>query len=128
MRDLFLEALERTRRKYHLEVIGYVVMPEHVHLLVSEPGKGSLAVALQALKRSVSRRTKAGRFWQARYCDFNVFTEEKRVEKVEYMHWNPVRRGLVESPEDWRWSSYRRYCSGEEGPVGIDLGWTGHRK
>ena len=49
------------------------------------------------------------RFWQARFYDFNVWTERKRVEKLRYMHRNPVMRGLANSPEDWRWSSFRWY-------------------
>jgi putative transposase len=76
-------------------------------MLVSEPGRQSLAVGIQALKLSVARRSKHGPFWQARYYDFTVFTEGKRVEKLEYMHWNPVRRGLLETMERWLWSSYR---------------------
>jgi REP element-mobilizing transposase RayT len=54
-RTVFERAPERTRRRYGLCVLGYVVMPEDVHLLVSEPQNGSLAIALQALKQSVSR-------------------------------------------------------------------------
>jgi putative transposase len=76
-------------------------MPEHVHLLVSEPLKGTLARALQALKLSVAVQRRERPFWQRRYYDFNVFTEEKRVEKLRYMHRNPVVRGLVARPEDW---------------------------
>jgi len=48
--DLFLEALERVRRRYRLVVLGYVVMPEHVHLLVTEPQRDTLSTAMQALK------------------------------------------------------------------------------
>ena len=55
-RDLFLESLERVRRRYRLVVLGYVVMPEHVHLLVSEPQRDSLSTAVQALKLSFVRR------------------------------------------------------------------------
>jgi len=55
-RDLFLKALETIRKKYEMVVVGYVVMPEHVHLLVEEPRKQNLSVALKALKQSVSRR------------------------------------------------------------------------
>jgi putative transposase len=94
-------------------------MPEHVHLLVSEPGKGLLAVGLQALKLSVAKRTGQRPFWQARYYDFNVFTAPKRFEKLHYMHANPVKRGLVANPEDWPWSSYRYYQRGEQGRVKI---------
>lgn len=122
-RDLFEDALERTRLGYDFEVIGYVVMPEHVHLLVTEPEGESLSVGLQALKLSVTRRTNRSQFWQVRYYDFNVFTEAKRVEKLEYMHANPVKRGLVGSPGDWKWSSYRYYRDGDLGRVKIDSGW-----
>jgi putative transposase len=121
LRDLFEEALDRVRDCYELEVIGYVVMPEHLHLLLTEPGRESLAVALQALKLSVAKRTQQRPFWQARYYDFNVYTEAKRSEKLNYIHWNPVRRGLVESPEGWIWSSCRYYLTGEQGRVKIGL-------
>jgi len=63
-------------------------------------------------------------FWQARFYDFNVWTTKKRVEKLRYMHRNPVKRGLVESPEQWRWSSYRFYLLGETGLVRVNQGWT----
>ncbi len=106
---------------YEFEVVGYVVMPEHVHLLVTEPGKGLLAVGLQALKLSVAKRAGQRPFWQARYYDFNVFTAAKRLEKLHYMHANPVKRGLVVNPEDWPWSSYRYYQTGVQGRVKIGL-------
>jgi putative transposase len=100
-------------------VAGYVVMPEHVHLLLSEPEEELLSVGLQALKLAVSKRSEQRPFWTARYYDFNVFTEAKRMEKLGYIHRNPVKRGLVEQPEDWRWSSYRYYQTGEQGRVKI---------
>ena len=135
-RDLFLEVLEETRAKFAFVVMGYVVMPEHVHLLASEPEHGSLALALQMLKQNSSRRLRARgahhaeselssplrtrQFWQRRYYDFNVRTEKKRVEKLRYMHRNPVKRGLIERPEDWHWSSYRAYAFSEEGSVKLN--------
>ena len=64
-----------------------------------------------------------GPFWQTRFYDFNLRTEKKRVEKLRYMHRNPVKRGLVAEPEDWRWSSYRSYLLGEVGPVRVNEGW-----
>jgi putative transposase len=142
--DLFLKILERVRRRYRLVVLGYIVMPEHVHLLVSEPQRATLSTAIQALKLGVVRSLdggevprsrkisetsgtpspdgvkKSNRFWQARYYDFNVWTEKKRIEKLRYIHRNPVARGLVESPDQWRWSSFRWYLCGEAGPVKIN--------
>jgi putative transposase len=127
-RDLFESALERVRRRYGFIVAGYVVMPEHVHLLVSEPLEGTLAGVIQALKLSVARRRKERPFWQARYYDFNVHKEEKRVEKLRYMHRNPVVRGLVAKPEEWSWSSYRHYATGYDGTVEIESQWTAARR
>ncbi|MCU1310433.1 MAG: hypothetical protein JWO20_1558 [Candidatus Angelobacter sp.] len=49
-------------------------------------------------------------FWQARYYDLNVWSERKRIEKLRYMHRNPVKRGLAETPEDWEWSSFSKLC------------------
>jgi putative transposase len=99
-------------------------------LLLSEPELGTVATALKAIKQSVARKLvgKGEHFWQARYYDFNVRTEKKRIEKLRYMHRNPVKRGLVEKPEDWRWSSFRHYVTGEEGTVEIESPWTGRKR
>ena len=118
-KDIFLDSLELTRRRYQFEVLGYVVMPEHVHILLSEPAEDLLSKALQSLKLSVSKRLTQRPFWQPRYYDFNVFTHNKRVEKLKYMHRNPVTRGLVERPEDWPWSTYRHYLLDQPAPVKI---------
>jgi putative transposase len=143
-RDLVLRQLESTRIRYQLTVAAYVVMPEHLHLLVTEPLRGDLSAAIKALKQSISRKARgSGRqkadtrqsdlfvqsppprsFWQRRFYDFNVYTEKKRVEKLRYIHRNPVTRGLVKRPEDWRWSSFRYYAFGEQGPVAINVGFT----
>jgi len=58
----------------------------------------------------------APQFWQRRFYDFNVYSAEKRREKLEYMHRNPVTRRLVEDPQDWIWSSYSFY-SGRGTPL-----------
>ncbi len=141
-RNLLLKILERVRRRYRLVVLAYVVMPEHVHLLLSEPQRETLSTVIQALKLGFVRslygsganlnpgsrksgetggtRSVPRRFWEQRFYDFNVRTERKRVEKLRYIHRNPVKRGLVESPELWRWSSFHWYMSGEVGPVRIN--------
>ncbi len=119
------------RRWYGLFLTGYVVMPEHVHLLLSEPERSNLAVALQMLKRITAQKIEHPAktpFWQARYYNFNVWTAKKRIEKLRYIHRNPVKRGLVEKPEDWEWSSFRHYATGVEGVVEIESEWTGRRR
>ncbi len=135
-RDLFLRILEEVRQRYHFAVVGYVVMPDHIHLLISEPERGTPSTVMQVVKQRYARRRlqkkrrKVGqgelwpqeeqRVWQRRFYDFNVWGERKRVEKLRYMHRNPVKRGLVLEPELWEWSSYRSYAFGEAGIVKIN--------
>jgi putative transposase len=131
-RHMFVRALETVRQWYGFYVVGYVVMPEHVHLLMSEPERGTLALALQMAKQMVSRKlrpaTRQDPFWQPRYYDFNVWSERKRVEKLRYLHRNPVKRRLAASPEDWIWSSFRHYVTGEDGAVEIESQWTARKR
>ena len=143
-RDLFVQVLEQVRQRYQFVVVGYVVMPEHFHLLISEPERANPSVVIQSLKLGVARRIlsahrrcekrKAAQeglwlnpvpqhIWQARFYDYNVWTRHKRVEKLRYIHRNPVRRGLVETPDQWRWSSFRAYAYGETVPVQVN-DWT----
>ena len=61
-----------------------------------------------------------GHIWQRRFYDFVVFTQKKRVEKLRYMHCNPVQRGLVLKPEERLWSCFRHYAYGECGPVMVN--------
>ena len=137
-----LTVLEQMRKRYQFVVVGYVVMPEHIHLLISEPQKKNPSTVIRALKISFARRvlararrrrnpSQASLFdhapqhvWQKRFrhsdYDFNVWTERKRIEKLRYMHRNPVKRGLVATPELWRRSTYRGYFLGEAGPVKVN--------
>ena len=141
-RNAFVEVLGEVRRKYDFKLVGYVVMPEHVHLLISEPARGTPATVLKMLKQRVSRRLRAKarrrvaagqgsfafargeapqrQFWQRRFYDFNVWSRKKKIEKLNYMHMNPVKRGLVRNPRDWPWSSFAFYQGRGEVLLGID--------
>ncbi|HMK23536.1 MAG TPA: transposase [Terriglobales bacterium] len=137
-RDLFLRILEETRTRYRFVVLAYVVMPEHFHLLLCEPQIGDPSKIMQVVKQRFAQRlvslwrtmrkleqpapwpSHPFHIWQPRFYDFNVWTERKRIEKVRYIHRNPVTRGLVRSPGDWRWSSFRYYMFGEIGAVRVN--------
>jgi putative transposase len=140
-RDRFVRILDEIRSRHAFKLIGYVVMPEHVHLLFSEPNQGTPSKVLQVLKQKVSRAlrgkgkkilpgqlslpfpqlsTAASAFWQRRFYDFNVWSAEKLKEKLEYMHANPMKRKLVVRPKDWPWSSWSYYAKGEKGLIRID--------
>ena len=122
-RNQAVRILGEVRAKYKFRILGYVVMPEHVHLLLSEPGVGTPSTVMQVFKQRVSRQLR-GRtrprstrqmplwnnpvdsmmlrsFWQRRFHDFNVFSEKKKNEKLHYMHSNPVKWKLVKHPHHW---------------------------
>ena len=128
MEDNFLLALEQARRRFAMRVYGYVVMPEHVHLLVSEPTGEPLSGFVQILKTKVAvaarkefKRSSGGTsFWQARYFDHNVRNHEGFVTQLRYIHRNPVERGLCSTPEQWLWSSFRAWAQGEVGTVEVE--------
>ena len=102
-------AVERVRFSYaliHLRLRSHA--QKHVHLLLSEPQHETLAHALKSLKQGVARRlVESGvHFWQKRYYDFNVRNRRQFVEKLRYIHRNPVERGICETPEAWEWKQF----------------------
>jgi hypothetical protein len=92
-------------------------MPEHVHLLISEPKLGTPSQTLQVLKQKVSAQLATTHtnavFWQRRFYDFNVWSSEKLEEKLSYIHNNPIERQLVSHPRDWPWSSWSNYSQNQ---------------
>jgi len=139
-RNCFVKILNEVRSRHGFALLGYVLMREHVHLLMSEPEHGNPSKVLQVVKQKVSRslhgkKTSSGSqmkltfasgsvaasaFWQRRFYDFNVWSEKKLKEKLHYMHRNPVDRKLVQHPQDWPWSSWSFYAKGEQGLIRID--------
>ena len=128
-----MQILEEVRARYRFALVGYIIMPEHLHLLISESASAPPSKIIQIFKQRLSRRLRARkrtpkgqlrlrfaeqenllrRFWQRRYYDFNVYSRAKVLEKLHYMHCNPVREKLVDHPGDWPWSSWCSYYRGE---------------
>ena len=139
-RNVFVQILGEVRDRFEFSLVGYVVMPEHIHLLVGEPARGTPSTVIQVLKQRVSRRlrrrrkpnthqmslnfqhgeTALPRFWQRRFYDFNVWSLKKRVEKLHYMHMNPLKRKLVNHPKDWPWSSFSFHSKPGSGLIRVD--------
>ena len=141
-RNVLVKILGEVRDRHGFALVGYVIMPEHIHLLIGEPPKGTPSTILQVFKQRVSRRLRRkppGRasaaqlslrfdssdhrlpqFWQPRFYDFNVWSQKKITEKLHYMHMNPVKRKLVAHPKDWPWSSFSFYERMDPGLVRIN--------
>jgi putative transposase len=136
-RRIVLGVLGSQLAKQSGRCVGFVVMPDHVHAIVRLPADDSLGHFMKQWKQRSSVQIKrhvrdhlpsyasaidlTEPIWQARYYDFNLFTDRKIEEKLLYMHRNPVRAGLVTSPCDWPWSSARYYERGQS--VGVPVGW-----
>jgi putative transposase len=140
--EVFLEELNLVRRKYSLRILGYVVMPEHAHLVIWPPQGVLLGRVIGELKSCSARRMleqivrgtqlrtdrlhiiRDGEsrtvFWQRRCYDHNCRTPEIVKEKINYCHNNPVRRGLVGTPGEWKWSSFNWYQGKSKVPLEID--------
>ena len=141
-----VEAIRRAASLHKFHLRAYVLMPEHVHLLVC-PGERaySTSALLRSIKKSVANRAVryvrehapaflgrmadrqpngsiAYRFWQrARGYDRNLWSPRYVWETIDYIHANPVRRGLCERPEDWAWSSAADFAGTRAGPLAIDF-------
>ena len=166
---ILLEELELYGKKCGFTLIGYVIMPDHMHLLLwwdrGEKLELSISKIMQGVKGVTARRiidlmvgngleqmlqptrrvlqptpmrreqmlsltqksAKSHRrnlkyhLWQRGFYDFNIYSEEKLLEKLNYVHHNPVRAGLILSPGDYKWSSYRLYSSESEGFLGASI-------
>ena len=145
----FTATLEELRAELDFKVTGYVLMPDHFHLLLWPSGKAHPSRIVQSLKertakfilKNLQSNRKLSwcqgmlerftlpptvhlhgpyRVWQRRFYDLNVWSEKKRLEKLNYMHGDPVKRRLVDSPEKWPWSSLRFYYLGDESVLKMD--------
>jgi putative transposase len=144
-RQWLIEAVDRARRMHRFHVWAYVIMPEHAHLLVWPAElEYDISEILNSIKQSVAKRAllyvrreapgflarmedrqpngkKHYRFWQrGGGYDRNVVEPATAHQQIEYIHNNPVRRGLCAKPEDWPWSGAAEYAGLREGPLRVD--------
>jgi len=143
-RTWLLEAVDKARRVHGFDLWAWVIMPEHVHLLILPHDGARISAILSSVKQPVAKKAvfhvrrhrpdflprmedrqpsgrRSYRFWQpGGGYDRNIWTAGELHEKAGYIHANPVRRGLVESPQDWPWSSWRAWAQDIDEPIRID--------
>ena len=149
LRWTFVEVLGRLRTQMGFLLIGWVLMPDHFHLLIKPEPAESTSRIMQELKKRTAQSILSAlsenqhvpwcgkmlarlrlpptvhadsqfRVWQRRYYPFGVYSEKKRLEKLNYMHHNPVKQGLVSSPDEWLWSSFRFYYLNDSSVLRMD--------
>ena len=148
--DLFIEALAETRRRLPLKLIGYVIMPDHTHLIVnprccdisrimSSLQSASARAILDWLRESSyesslgklalnppQKRCHTHSVWQKDFSVIDLWSPRFIRQKLHYIHMNPVRAGLCKHPAEWKWSSYRAYLAHEPGTVPIEIDPLGY--
>lgn len=117
--EIFIKHLNLAREKYHFNIYGYVIMPEHVHIVIHPLEEIRLGLAVRKIKSRSAREFFAKYqsnysesnhvFWQKRCYDHNCRSPKSVLEKFNYCHKNPVARGLIKDPSVWKWSSFNFY-------------------
>jgi putative transposase len=143
-----IDSLNFYHYKHDFKLLGYVIMPDHIHLLIWPFGESTISDIMRGYKEFTAKRIvrqaeaenteewiaafrQAGRdtgrsnnkVWQDSYWDTNIYTERFLRQKLNYIHHNPIRAGLVDRPEDYVYSSYRNYTLEEEWLIEIDKDW-----
>lgn len=124
-RDVFVRLLEEVRVKFRFSVVGYVVMPTHFHLLMTEPTIDTVANSVEMLQQRYRRRYNNSarsdeQVWETRYADGHVFGPDKTAARLSSMHAEPVQAKLAKTPTEWEWSSARAYAGEAEGIVTVE--------
>jgi putative transposase len=121
----YLRLLKHFKRKYGLRLLGYCLMPNHVHMILESKEANHLVKFMQGLTQTYTmwfnqKYKKAGHLWQGRFKNMLIYKDDYFLECIYYVENNPVRAGLVSSPINYYWSSYRTRVLGNKGSL-LDL-------
>lgn len=150
--EIFVDTLREVREKYPYKLIGYVIMPDHVHSIINNRSgtisdwlcrvRGNSArkilawlreeqhlVSLKKLELTIpQKRNHTHAVWQKDPSVIDLWSPKFLRQKLKYLHLNPVRAGLCEHPADWKRSSYRAYLPHKPGEVPIEVDWQAYWK
>jgi REP element-mobilizing transposase RayT len=139
------DALNEARNSGRFLILAYVIMPDHLHVITDSPDSsaevlryvkgitarrvidylkdGNFESSLAKLRHEDRKRKHSYSLWQKEKKVFSIFSEAMLMQKVNYIHLNPVRAGLVERAIDYRWSSARIWqrCQAEDEPLMVDF-------
>jgi len=128
--SLFWDSVIKYDRELRFSLLAHVVLPDHFHFMIN-PGGNNLSLILQKIKLSFSNSKKirflshsrSGRIWQSRFWDHIIRDQNDLNRHIDYIHYNPVKHGLVKSPFDWEYSSLHKFF--REGYYPKDWAFTG---
>ncbi len=113
--EILAQVIEARREQHGFVLTAWVLLPDHWHAILGVRYPKTISLIIESIKvsstRQMNRRRKeSGALWQGRFFDRALRTVKEYNETAEYIHWNPVQRGLVKNPDEWPWSSYRDYA------------------
>lgn len=119
-------AIKKVRSRHPFEIVGMVILPDHLHALWRLPaGDSDFSLRWRLIKTHMTRYAGRGRrLWQDRFWEHAIRDERDLAHHLDYLHWNPMKHGLVTRVQDWPWSSFHRYVSAGLYP----LDWCGSRE
>ena len=150
--EILVTTLQEVRQRYPYKLVGYVIMPDHVHAIVNRSVdtisewlrrvRGNSArqilswlrteqhlMSLQKLQLAVpQKRNHTHAVWQKDPSVIDLWSPKFVRQKLNYLHLNPVRASLCEHPADWKWSSYRAYLRHSAGDVPLEVDWQAYWK
>lgn len=131
----FLKVIQEERTKWPFKLISYVLMPDHIHMVVN-PSDGEIIRLMQILKsltskaiisaasgESFNNASGVSQIWQQSFKAMPLWSNWMIWQKINYIHSNPLKKGLVRSVGDYRWSSYRSFYFGDAEPIQVDKDW-----
>lgn len=127
--ELLLSTLRQVKELHPFSMLGYVFLPDHFHLLVKPTGSSTYSQIMHSLKPNFTKAYKRSigvtgsmKFWQKRFWEHTIRDEQDFQRHLDYMHFNPVKHGLVTKPEDWAHSSFLAWK--ERGAYEDGWGWS----
>jgi len=111
--DILKESIKRSKIKYDYSILASVVMPDHLHLII-DPNNNDLSKIIYSVKMSFSKlyhyeHKSSGKLWQLRFWDHIIRNQNDMNKHIDYIHYNPIKHGLVQSPYEWEFSSIHKY-------------------
>lgn len=127
--DLLLSIIREARERYPFQMLAYVFLPDHFHLLIRPIAPITHTQVMHSIKPNFTKAYEANlgisgsmKFWQKRYWDHVIRDEHDFMARMAYIHFNPVKHGYTQRPEDWPHSSFTAWCN--KGAYPDQWGWT----
>ena len=123
VRGLLKDAIQSVRKKRPFEIVAAVLLPDHLHTIWAMPeGDDNFAVRWMLIKSYVSKRYRAGSsakilIWQPRFWEHWIRDDDDMKKHLDYIHFNPVKHGLVQQAKDWPWSTFQKWVERGEYPA-----------